>query len=107
MTIVERAWQEMFLETLNQPRFAFFGVRYMWTTDSSLPPRKQSCILGFSRCVTWIFTVFYGHPVELEVVGDDLLLVFSVDVLQRTVQYRQPDLRQIRDCVSLNLSVSE
>ena len=37
---------------------------------------------------------FYGNPVELEVV-DALLLGFSVDVHQRIVQYRQPDLRQI------------
>jgi hypothetical protein len=41
-----------------------------------------------------------AHPTQLEVVDDDLLLGFSVDVQQRTVQYRQPDLRQIRDCVS-------
>jgi hypothetical protein len=47
--------------------------------------------------VIWIFTVIL---LSFEVVDDDLLVGFSVDVHQRTVQYRQPDLRQIRDCVS-------
>ena len=86
----------MFLEALNQPRFAFFGIRYVdnrfiiATEEAKLHPGFLAlCDLDF-----------YGHPVELEVVGDDLLLGFSVDVPQRTVQYRQPDLRQIRDCVS-------
>ena len=43
---------------------------------------------------------FYGHPVELETVDDNMLLGFFVDVDRRTVEYRQPDIRQIRDCVS-------
>ena len=79
VTIVERAWQEMFLEALNQPRFAFFGIRYVdnrfiiATEEAKLHPGFLAlCDLDF-----------YGHPVELEVVGDDLLLGLSVDVLQK------------------------
>ena len=64
------------------------------TTGLVLPLKKQSFTLDFSRCVTWIFTVTQLN------FDDDLLWGFSVDVHQRTVQYRQSDLRQIRDCVS-------
>ena len=38
--------------------------------------------------------------VELETVDDDLLRGFDVNILDRTLKYRQPDIRQIRDCVS-------
>ena len=43
---------------------------------------------------------FYGPPVELETVDEDLLLGFDVNIQDRTVKYRQPDIRQIRDRVS-------
>ena len=38
--------------------------------------------------------------VGLETVDDDLLRGFDVNILDRTVKYRQPDIRQIRDFVS-------
>ena len=95
-TIVERTWQQIYLETLNQPRFAFFGIRYV-DNRFSIATEEAKLHPGFLALCD---LDFYGHPVELEVVDDDLLWGFSVDVHQRTVQYRQSDLRQIRDCVS-------
>ena len=35
---------------------------------------------------------FYGPPVEPKTVDDDLLLGFDVNILDRTVKYRQPDI---------------
>jgi hypothetical protein len=35
---------------------------------------------------------FYGPPVEPKPVDDDLLLGFDVNILDRTVKYRQPDI---------------
>ena len=43
---------------------------------------------------------FYGSPVELELVDDNLLPGFYVDVSERTIIYKLPDIRQIRDNVS-------
>ena len=93
---MERTWQQIYLETLNQPRFAFFGIRYV-DNRFSIATEEAKLHPGFLALCD---LDFYGDPVELEVVDDDLLWVFSVDVHQRTVQYRQSDLRQIRDCVS-------
>lgn len=76
VTILERTWQQIDLETLNQPRFAFFGIRYVdnrfvIATESELHPGfLMLCDLDF-----------YGHPVELEVGDDDLLLGFSIKEL--------------------------
>ena len=58
---------------------------------------------NFNSCdalTTFCDLDFYGHPVELEKVEDNMLLGFAVDVDRRTVEYRQPDIRQIRDCIS-------
>ena len=61
VTIVERTWQQIDLETLDQPRFAFFGIRYVnnrfviATEEAKLHPGfLMLCDLDF-----------YGHPVEL------------------------------------------
>ena len=43
---------------------------------------------------------FYGSPVELELVEDNLLLGFYVDVFGRTIIYKLPDICQIRGNVS-------
>ena len=100
---MERTWQQIYLETLNQPRFAFFGIRYV-DNRFSIATEEAKLHPGFLALCD---LDFYGHPVELEVVDDDLLWGFSVDVHQRTVQYRQSDLRKFAIVYQRDRSVSE
>ena len=52
----------------------------MWTTGFIIATEEAKLHPGFLALCD---LDFYGHPVELEVVGDDLLLGLSVDVLQK------------------------
>ena len=81
---------------LEQPSLHLCSIRYVDNRFLMFSSNFKSC----DALMTFCDLDFYGHLVELETVDDNMLLGFSVDVDRRTVEYRQPDIRQIRDCVS-------
>ena len=96
VTIIERSWQETFAQVLEQPSLHLCSIRYVDNRFLMFSSNFNSC----DALTTFCDLDFYGHPVELEKVEDNMLLGFAVDVDRRTVEYRQPDISQIRDCVS-------
>ena len=106
VTVIERSWSESFAEILRQPALPLFSVRY---ADN----RFLICSAHHfdnDALKTFCDLDFYGPHVELETVDDDVLLGFDVNIFDRTVKFRQPDVRQIRDLVSagsLRLKLSE
>ena len=95
-TLFERWWRSMYREVLNQPQSHHLAIRYV---------DNRFVIVQKHHLQAPVFKVFtdldfYGSPVELELVADNLLLGFYVDVSERTVIYKLPDIRQIRDTVS-------
>ena len=96
VTITERSWQETFAQVLEQPSLHLCSIRYADNRFLMFSTNFNSC----DALTTFCDLDFYGHPVELEKVEDNMLLGFAVDVDRRTVEYRQPDIRQIRDCIS-------
>lgn len=96
VTLIERSWSSTYHEVLNQPHFHHLKIRYV---------DNRFVIVQKHHLQTPAFQVFadldfYGSPVELELVEDNLLLGFYVDVFDRTIIYKLPDIRQIRDNVS-------
>ena len=96
VTIIERSWSTTYQEVLNQPHLHHLAIRYV---------DNRFVIVQKHHLQTPVFQTFtdldfYGSPVELELVDDNLLLGFYVDVCERTVTYKLPDIRQIRDNVS-------
>ena len=59
----------------------------MWTIDFWFALRIISTLMRWKLCDL----DFYGPPVELETVDDDLLLGFDLNIQDRTVKYRQPE----------------
>ena len=87
---------EQYQEVLTQPNFHHPAIRYV---------DNRFVIVQKHHLQAPVFKVFtdldfYGSPVELELVADNLLLGFYFDVSERTVIYKLPDIRQIRDNVS-------
>ena len=96
VTLIERTWSSTYQEVLTQPNFHHLAIKYV---DSRFVIVQKHHL---QAPVFKVFTDldFYGSPVELELVADNLLLGFYVDVSERTVIYKLPDIRQIRDNVS-------
>ena len=96
VTLIERSWSSTYQEVLTQPYFDHLAIRYV---------DNRFVIVQKHHLQAPVFKVFtdldfYGSPVELELVADNLLLGFYVDVSERTVIYKLPDIRQIWDNVS-------
>ena len=96
VTLIERSWSSTYQEVLTQPNFHHLAIRYV---------DNRFVIVQKHHLQAPVFKVFtdldfYGSPVELELVADNLLLGFYVDVSERTVIYKLPDIRQIWDNVS-------
>ena len=96
VTLIERSWSSTYQEVLTQPNLHHLAIRYV---------DNRFVIVQKHHLQAPVFKVFtdldfYGSPVELELVADNLLLGFYVDVSERTVIYKLPDIRQIRDNVS-------
>ena len=94
-TIVERSWTQVFQEVLDPPTFPCLAIRYvdkyiLFPEEKAKEPSLQ--VLSQDD--------FYQHPVELEEVTTNELLGFLVDSNPRTVTYKLPDPRQIRDFAS-------
>jgi hypothetical protein len=95
-------------------RFVRNSARYRPSCVGSTPGSKgltnlqivQFSILGqrrlqcFKYLQTCTFMAVQPCPVELELVDDNLLPGFYVDVSERTIIYKLPGIRQIRDNVS-------
>ena len=96
VTLIKISWSSTYQEVLTQPNFHHLAIRYV---------DNRFVIVQKHHLQAPVFKVFtdldfYGSPVELELVADNLLLGFYVDVSERTVIYKLPDIRQIRDNVS-------
>ena len=95
VTLIERSWSSTYQEVLTQPNFHHLAIRYV---------DNRFVIVQKHHLQAPVFKVFtdldfYGSPVELELVADNFtsrLLCWS----ERTVIYKLPDIRQIRDNVS-------
>ena len=76
VTVIERSWSESFAEILRQPALPLFSVRY---ADN----RFLICSAHHfdnDALKTFCDLDFYGPPVELETVDDDVLLGFDVNI---------------------------
>ena len=96
VTLIERSWSSTYHEVLNQPHFHHLKIRYV---------DNRFVIVQKHHLQTPAFQVFadldfYGSPVELELVEDNLLLGFYVGVFDRTIIYKLPGICQIRGNVS-------
>ena len=96
VTIVERTWAYTFRDAINSPSLAFMGLRYVdnrFVLFQAFGPQSPAiAVLAHSE--------FYELPVELEPVDSQELLGFFVDHRNRTVQFKFPELSQIRDVYS-------
>ena len=96
VTIVERTCAYTFRDAINSPSLAFMGLRYVdnrFVLFQAFGPQPPAiAVLAHSE--------FYELPVELEPVDSQEFLGFFVDHRNRTVQFKFPELSQIRDVYS-------
>eukprot|EP00438_Fugacium_kawagutii_P022528 Skav234760 [mRNA] locus=scaffold4095:94:1527:- [translate_table: standard] len=105
VTLVEKAWFDSFSDFLFSHSLHLHFLRYV---DNRFALFNED---HFDHPALQAFRdlEFYRPPVLLEEVDPDILLGFRVNVPDRTVQYIQPQLQQIRDVSSagsINLRLS-
>ena len=98
VTLIERSWSSTYQEVLTQLNQIFIILQSGTSTTVLSLYRSTIFRLQCSKCLqTWTFMVVQSNWSWLPTI---LLLGFYVDVSERTVIYKLPDIRQIRDNVS-------